>query len=435
MAHYHKIGLLSLFLVMAVINSNATDYSPHDYSVIPPSPEVSALMQDVEIPVSLFSGLPDIEIPICTVTEGTIEIPVTISYNGGGIKVEELPGIIGMGWHLNAGGCVSRSINGLPDELNTGEYGYHGLQHLNNGETTFRQRLLNRDPDISYTPFSRSDYRFPDSSTCQRYNNGLFDVENDLYRFNFNGHKGTFFINNDVSKSLVVSSSSPVFFPSITGTSLLGSGGSFSLGNDNGVEYYFNDAGRAEEKTLVKYEHLNDINWNSDSITTAWFLTKMKSAANDSIMFEYIPRKIIEYHGFSQSHIIFSSTNDYHGPQHQFTTSTHSVDYRTCLIKRISTPTTIVLFDYNNDTLLTSISLYRRTSPQELVKRWELTHSEITVGFKHNNNNTSAVKKPFLSSIVEKGATEQDDIVLYKFDYNTAITDYDQNVNYAYAQD
>lgn len=35
-------------------------YTPQNYSVIPPSPEVSSLMKYLDIPVSPFTGQPDI---------------------------------------------------------------------------------------------------------------------------------------------------------------------------------------------------------------------------------------------------------------------------------------------------------------------------------------------------------------------------------------
>lgn len=120
-------------------------YTPQNYSVIPPSPEVSSLMKYLDIPVSPFTGQPDITLPIYTVREGSLEVPISISYHGGGIKVDELPGIIGLGWSLNAGGCVSRTVHGLPDELNKGgSYGVHGLINIYRYPNSFQQDILLR---------------------------------------------------------------------------------------------------------------------------------------------------------------------------------------------------------------------------------------------------------------------------------------------------
>ena len=74
------------------------DYATRKYSVIPPSPEVASMMKYVDIPVSYFTGQPQIEIPIYTITEGSLSVPISLSYKGGGIKQNELPGVISSGW-------------------------------------------------------------------------------------------------------------------------------------------------------------------------------------------------------------------------------------------------------------------------------------------------------------------------------------------------
>ena len=66
-----------------------------------------------DISVSPFTGQPNIEIPIYTIQEGRLSIPISLSYRGGGVKLYELPGIIGKGWSLNAGATISRTVNGL----------------------------------------------------------------------------------------------------------------------------------------------------------------------------------------------------------------------------------------------------------------------------------------------------------------------------------
>ena len=74
------------------------DYATNKYSIIPPAPEVANLSNFSDISVSPFTGQPNIEIPIYTIQEGALSIPISLSYRGGGVKLYELPGIIGKGW-------------------------------------------------------------------------------------------------------------------------------------------------------------------------------------------------------------------------------------------------------------------------------------------------------------------------------------------------
>ena len=49
----------------------------------------SSLMKYIELPVSPFTGQPNVNLPIYTIRQGSIEVPVSVSYHGGGIKVFE----------------------------------------------------------------------------------------------------------------------------------------------------------------------------------------------------------------------------------------------------------------------------------------------------------------------------------------------------------
>lgn len=87
-------------------------------TIIPPSPQAQAFMRYGEIPVSHSTGVPNIEIPIYTIEGKNLKLPISISYHASGIKVNDVASEVGLGWVLNCGGMVSRTIFGLPDEKN-----------------------------------------------------------------------------------------------------------------------------------------------------------------------------------------------------------------------------------------------------------------------------------------------------------------------------
>ncbi|MCC8071970.1 MAG: hypothetical protein LIO90_09240, partial [Bacteroidales bacterium] len=47
---------------------------------------------------------------------GELRLPVTLSHSTGGVRMDEPFGLAGIGWELSAGGEVTRSIAGMPDE-------------------------------------------------------------------------------------------------------------------------------------------------------------------------------------------------------------------------------------------------------------------------------------------------------------------------------
>ena len=65
------ICVLSLLLCNIVLYAEEVGdkggYASKKYSVIPPSPEVSSMMKYIDIPVSHFTGQPQIEIPVYTI--------------------------------------------------------------------------------------------------------------------------------------------------------------------------------------------------------------------------------------------------------------------------------------------------------------------------------------------------------------------------------
>lgn len=71
------------------------------------SPEVAAFMRAGDVPVSLYTGVPRISIPICEVECGTLKLPVTLDYQGTGIQVNQESTWVGLNWLLNVGGVVT----------------------------------------------------------------------------------------------------------------------------------------------------------------------------------------------------------------------------------------------------------------------------------------------------------------------------------------
>src|SRR6202012_3399330 len=105
-----------------------TDQRVYDLqNVTPPSPNAASLGQYADWPVNLFTGLPEINIPIYALKGRNLSVPIGLSYHASGIKVGENASCVGLGWSLQAGGVITRSVRGLPDDAG-GTAGYLGLR-------------------------------------------------------------------------------------------------------------------------------------------------------------------------------------------------------------------------------------------------------------------------------------------------------------------
>src|SRR5450631_2669915 len=92
------------------------------------SPTAASLGKYGDIPVNYHTGIPEIGIPIYTVQSGSLKLPISLSYHASGLKVQEAASWVGAGWALNAGGTITRTVVGAPDDR-----GYSFSNTLANG--------------------------------------------------------------------------------------------------------------------------------------------------------------------------------------------------------------------------------------------------------------------------------------------------------------
>src|SRR5687767_12654498 len=103
MSHKKVITSFVLFLIVA-LSTEAQNGNYQLRSVVTPSPTTASLGKYGEIPVSLYTGIPSISIPLYEIKDGPLSLPISLSYHAGGIRVEEIASSVGLGWTLNAGG-------------------------------------------------------------------------------------------------------------------------------------------------------------------------------------------------------------------------------------------------------------------------------------------------------------------------------------------
>lgn len=96
----------------------------HAYEVIKPVaegqlPEVPSIshLKEVSMPsASLATGAVEFEVPIYTLKAEDISLPLTLRYRSNGIKLGDDSYPVGLGWSLNPGFRITRTIRGRADE-------------------------------------------------------------------------------------------------------------------------------------------------------------------------------------------------------------------------------------------------------------------------------------------------------------------------------
>lgn len=82
------------------------------------SPEAAAFLRYGQYQTDEYTGVPDISIPLYELKDGDIDIPIAVTYDASGIKVAQEATWVGLGWNLNAGGCITLIPSGQVDYNN-----------------------------------------------------------------------------------------------------------------------------------------------------------------------------------------------------------------------------------------------------------------------------------------------------------------------------
>jgi hypothetical protein len=196
-----KFIVAILLIAQNIYSQKSTEY---DYG-IPLPPESYQFKKRLLNNVSLYTGQPSIDIPIYTINLDGMDIPISISYNTGGIKVEEESTSVGLGWSLNIGGQITRNNHGAPDER------FFMSQDYNNKNTFGIGRLKTSIDPNNNTDWSCNSYG-EHGSRMQFYAKAFLagndkrnvygneDSRPDEFYYSLLGHNGKFMFNQELKK-------------------------------------------------------------------------------------------------------------------------------------------------------------------------------------------------------------------------------------------
>lgn len=150
--------------------------------------------------LDLYTGTVNIKIPLQQIKADNISLDVGLNYDATGVLVNNVSGIVGQNWFLNAGGAITRKIKGMCfDELtyvsSQGEVlsqpGIGGQMSFQKGFFYNREYLNNNGWDGAANMNGMLDMA---SSITGRWR---MDTEPDIFYFNFFGKSGYFFMGHD----------------------------------------------------------------------------------------------------------------------------------------------------------------------------------------------------------------------------------------------
>ena len=166
------------------------------------SPNVASFNKFIDHPISLYNGTPDVSIPLYTLNDGIIELPIALRYNTSGIKVTEEASWVGLGWNLNIGGVIHQNILGYCDEEDT-EYN----NFLNTPEFSpfFSSEPINGYFRLPYTLPIHKKIGAIVTKRAWYSTHGMAKLEPDVFYFSYPGNAGKFIIDYRTNKVCILS--------------------------------------------------------------------------------------------------------------------------------------------------------------------------------------------------------------------------------------
>jgi YD repeat-containing protein len=182
---YMFVFLLSFFSAEVVV----AQYQP--FQAIK-SPNVASMERFGDIPVNLFTGIPDISVPLYNLSSGNISIPIALRYHSSLVKPNQPSSWVGLGWDLSFGGAISRQVRGYYDETYFGATSaFNIINYLNGGATSVESDNTWYDSNKMYGEY----YKI----------SGFSEQQADEFNFNFLGHSGKFYFSGATKSWVVVS--------------------------------------------------------------------------------------------------------------------------------------------------------------------------------------------------------------------------------------
>lgn len=427
---------ITVFSALSLI-LNSLFAQTENSSFIPMSPNAAALAMYADYPVSHYTGVPNISIPLYEIEVDGFKLPISLSYHSKGVGLSQEASWVGLGWALNAGGAISRSIK-CEDDFS----GYSRMSHSNSHYGWYEDAspldLRKDQPDTGlgkimwgYTLYGQ-DPVFPSKYICHN-NFGeflLIDTEPDIFYYSLPHLSGKFiydktpkpvFFNKEHNLKIEVFNSSII----VVNGKPYGSG--FKVTDADGVIYIFT----CTEKIAGSPGEYRESTYNN--VTTSWLLSNIITRNGKEIKFTYSHEitRSPEFLSYESASIIYSGTSDlsnYDCTPNGFGQAQYSVtEYNSYRLSKIEWENGYIDFSANNirEDLRSCYNCSNGFKPKRLDKISIYTNEGLLKSFDFqydyfNNSTTGAAylyKRLKLNNVTEKDKNNKPLNHGYSFEY------------------
>jgi len=203
--------------------------------------------QEAQTSVSFYTGGMSVNIPIYTIQDPDFTLPVSMIYNANGYMPEQLSGLIGMGWSLNAGGYIARKV-------------FEDADDEGNGANNSTLSKLKAGNSVTFSP--------------------------DIFYFSVNGTSGSFFLTNNgdvkiISNDVVSVDLSKLKHQYIDyNTAPPGEDSYIKIVDKNGYSYIFGGKGQH----IIKRRFTD---YRKGGSADLWYMTEIIAPNGRRMIFEY----------------------------------------------------------------------------------------------------------------------------------------------------
>jgi len=305
--------IYAYIILSVVLNTSVTIAQDRNISlpqVLPMTPTAASFAQYADYPVSHYTGIPSVSIPLYEVIIDDFNFPISLNYHSSGIKGDQEASWVGLGWTLNASSLISRTVKYADDFIEHREDRYH--PYCKTGYY-YGPQMNSANTDDFYER-SGNNHCDPNAWICFEWHL-ISDPEPDIFYYNLPHMSGKFIF--DKSKNAILFDKSHNIKIEIIKNQV--GNVSFKIIDKEGNQYYYEDREITRHYTTNKplYKNIHESNTKYDDkgtssftewvpihfpdgtpdmvvgpvdpyrLTTSWYLSKIVTKNKKEIKFTY----------------------------------------------------------------------------------------------------------------------------------------------------